>query len=272
MPHLPWPTEAATLSVEPFRPVLERLQSLALRHSDHVDLLAPLIDEDGTPDPSADPPPALAQVLEEFGGIRPRGGPELNLLVDERTDEGPYTLLPDRTSYYPLIEGDDAAVILTIDESGAPGAVYGIGEDLALTLAAEDLLAFLERYTGALELTLDALDAEVVRSRGADGLGDAARDEITAELMDVHLYRTILGDIPEEECAPIPLVPAKDSDLAGDDLPAGTLALADTRDAALDFCIPVMDADLPGDPLETSLAWRHDGRVVLLVDAAAART
>lgn len=261
-PHrLPWPVEADILPVEPLRPVLERLASLALRHDEDVTLRAALVDDEGQTDEAADPPPALEQVLEEFGGIELRGRARLDLLVDERTELGPYTLLGDATTYYPLYEGSDVAVILTVDGDGTPGAVYGIGEDLSLTLAARDLGGFLERWADALTATLDELDAEVERRAGAS---DEDRADAAEELMDAHLLRTILGGLPER--VSVPVVPvARGAVPAG--LPAGTIAVADLREAPLDATVDVMDAELPGDPLDHHLAWASGGQVVAVAVA-----
>lgn len=260
-PHrLPWPTEADVLPVEPLRPVLERLASLALRHGDDVVLLPALVDDEGEADEAADPPPALEQVLEEFGGIELRGRVRLDLLVDERTELGPYTLLGDATTYYPLYEGSDVAVVLTIAGDGTPGAVYGIGEDLSLTLAARDLGAFLERWADALTASLDELDAEVERRAGAS---EADRAEAAEELMEAHLLRTVLGTPPERVSVPVvPVAPGS----VPEGLPAGTIAVADLRDAPLDATVDVMDAELPGDPLDHHLAWAHGGQVVAVVE------
>lgn len=263
---LPWPDAAGVLPVEPPRPVLERLASLALRHPEDVSLLPTRVDDDGEVDESTDPPPSLEQVVEEFGGITVRGRAGLTLLVDERTDLGPYTPLGAPTTYYPLHEGEDVAVVLTIGEDGAPGAVYGIGEDLAPTLAARDLGAFLERYAEALTATLDALDAEIARTRGADAVADDhARADVAAELMDAHLFRTILGALPEAERITVPVHAVGAADIAEEHLPEGTLAVADLRDAPLDASVAVMDADLPGDPVYFHLAWDHAGQVIAVV-------
>lgn len=284
--RLPWPDEAPVLPVEPLRPVLERFASLALRHPEDVTLLAPAVDEDGTVQASADPPPALEQIVEEFGGIEVGGGAGLDLLVDERTDLGPYTLLGAATTYYPLHEGEDVAVILTIGPTGAPGAVYGIGEDLSLTLAARDLGALLERYADALTATLDELDDAIVRMSGEAAVADPqARAEAAAELMDAHLFDAILrpdeaaetGEAAEADEQPdrsdaaprIPVLGLADlADAADLALPAAAIGAADLRDAPIDAVVPVMDAELPGDILEHHLAWAADGLVVVVEDSA----
>lgn len=263
---LPWPDAAGVLPVEPLRPVLERLASLALRHPDDVTLLPTRVDEEGEVDESTDPPPALEQVVEEFGGIDVRGGAGITLLVDERSDLGPYTLLGAPITFYPLHEGEDVAVVLTIGDDGAPGAIYGIGEDLALTLAARDLGGFLERYADALAATLETLDAEVSRTRGAEAVQDpSARAEVAADLMGAHLFRTILGELPADERIAVPLLPVDDADVPEDALAEEAIAVADLRGAALDASVAVMDAELPGDPVYFHLAWDPTGQVISVV-------
>lgn len=256
--RLPWPTEAPVLPVEPLRPVLEALASLALRHPEDVTLLSTLVDEDGTADESADPPPALEQVLEEFGGIEIRGRCRLDLLPDERSDLGPYTLLGDPTTFYPLHEGSDVAIVLSIEEDGAPGAVYGIAEDLSLTLAARDLGHFLERWLHALLETLSELDAEGIQGEG--------RGEAAERRLDAHLLSTLLGGLPEDERVTVPVLPVAESGFEEDDLPEGTIAVADLREAPLEATAEIMDAELPGDPLEVRLGFTHGGQVIAVID------
>ena len=138
---LPWPDGAEVLPIAPLRPVLDRLASLVTVHEQDVAMVPGLaVTEEEV---AADPPPALEQLVDELGGITLRDLPVLTLLVENRTDVGPYTLLGEATSYYPLYETPDTAVVLTLDENGTPGAVYGIGEDLALQLAAPDLPTYL---------------------------------------------------------------------------------------------------------------------------------
>lgn len=265
--RLNWPDAAPVLPVEPLRPVLERFSSLALRHGEDVSLLATALDEDDSEQSAGDPPPALDQVVEEFGGIALRGRTVVDLLVADRTDLGPYTLLGAPTSYYPLHEGEDVAVILTIAEDGSPGAVYGIGPDLALTLAARDLGAFLERCADAITAVLAELDDAITRSRGAEAVTDAAaRDEVAAELLDAHLLRAILGELPPAERDTVPVQPVAEVETAGIDLPEGTVACADLRRAAIDASVDVMDADLPGDGLDLHLGWAHAGLVIAVVE------
>ncbi|MFC0672462.1 hypothetical protein [Brachybacterium hainanense] len=245
-----WPG-SALLPVAPLRPVLERLASLARTHEDDVELVPGLAEAEA----AGDPPPALVQIVEELGGISVRGGSGLELLTASRSDEGPYTLLGAPTTFYPLHEGADVAVVLTLDEDGRPGAVHGIGEDLALRLAAPDLGTYLERYADALEATLTALDASP-----AEG---SARDEAARDLMDEHLFDALLGtgaaaELPLREM----VAPAR---AEGVELPVGALASGDLRDAAVGTGLDVIDAPIDGDPLEHHLAWCAEGLVVCWV-------
>ncbi len=253
---LSWPAGAPVLPLASLRPVLDRLASLVTRHAADAEQIPGLaVTEDEV---SADPPPALEQLADELGGIRLRGLTVLTLLVEDRTDVGPYTLLGEPTSFYPLYETPEAAVVLTLDADGVPGAVYGIGEDLALQLAAPDLPAYLDRFAEALEATLTALAA-----RGpAEDDDEGARTDAAEELMDRHLFAAVLGlDEPDEEAAVAVQDPA-DADLEG--LPEGTIAVADLRTAPVGARVDLMEVDVPGDPLELRVAWREGGRVVAL--------
>lgn len=268
--RLPWPSDTPVEPVEPLRPVLEGFASLALHHPEDVELLPALVDEEGEADEAADPPPALVQTLEEFGGIALRGRVRLDLLTTERSDLGPYTLLGDPTSFYPLIEGDDVAVVLLIDEDGTPGAVYGIGEDLSMTLAARSFGHFLERFLHALTETLGALDVETeaaAETAGAEG-GSDARDDSASRLMRAHLLGAVLGLIPEAERDAVEVLGLDESGFDADDLPDGTIAVADLREAALDATAPIMDADIPGDVVELQVRGTHGGQVLALIDAS----
>ncbi|GAA1727974.1 hypothetical protein [Brachybacterium phenoliresistens] len=252
--RLSWPDTAGVLPVAPLRPVIERLGSLARTHERDVTLIPGLAAEGEIEVDAGDPPPALEQVVEEIGGLTVHGEAGLTLLVAERADVGPYTLLGPPTSYYPLHEGADVAVVLTLDEDGAPGAVYGIGEDLALRLAAPDLAGYLQRYADALEATLAALDA--------DGPEDEReRAERAHALMDEHLFDALLGTGAAED-APLRAMTAP---TAGADLPEGTVAVGDLRGAPAGTGLDVIDAEIDGDPLEHQLLWREGGLVVCLV-------
>ena len=249
---LPWPTGASPLPVAEVRAVLDRLASLATVHAQDVTLLPGLaVAEEELP---ADPPPALEQITDELGGLRVRGHDVLDLQVETRTDVGPYTLLGEPTSWYPLHESPEAAVVLVLDQDGAPGAVHGIGEDLALRLAAPDLPAYLERVADAVEVVLAALSA-----RGPAEDDDAsARDDAAEELLRAHLFDALF----EADGTEMPLVPAAESGMA--DLPAGTLAVADLRDAPLGARVDALEVDLPGDPLDLRIGFREGGRLVVL--------
>ncbi|MGY5765805.1 hypothetical protein ACXET9_11455 [Brachybacterium sp. DNPG3] len=327
MPSLSWPVPEAPLPIAPLRPVLERLASLALTHQRDVAPIPGLAEGEG--EFTADPPPVLEQILDEFGGIRVGDRDHLSLVVDERTDVGPYTLLGAPTSFYPLHEGEDVAVILAILPDGTAGAVYGIGEDLALRLVATDLGAYLERFADALASALDRLDAleheaDLAARRGtgggagsgaASGAGavsgagsgagasdgvdldsDESRAEELERLLVENLYATVLGigeddeegdadedvdageDLVEtgvvagaeagEDLVEVPVVPLADflSASAGSvDLPEGTIGVADLREAPVDAFTSVIDAELPGDPLDWHVEWREGGRVVAIV-------
>lgn len=265
LPSLSWPTSPAPLRIAELRPAVDRLTSLARTHERDVAVIPGLATTDE--EVVADPPPALEQLADELGGLTVRGRRELDLLIEDRTDVGPYTLLGEATSYYPLHEGDDVAVVLTVAEDGTSGAVYGIGEDLALHLAAPGLGAYLARFADALDKALSELDTHIRRSWGEPSVEDEkARDDALEELLDLHLYRAILGTSEDADDVDAEEVPVQDPQQAGlTELPTGTLAVADLREASLDARVDVIDAELPGDPLEWHLAWREAGLVICLV-------
>ena len=256
-PSLSWPTAAPLLPLSTVRPVLDRLASLVNTHEDDAVLVPGLaVNEEEV---AANPPPALEQLTDELGAITVQGQTMLTLVVENRTDVGPYTLLGGPTTYYPLYETPDSAVVLTLDEEGAPGAVYGIGEDLALQLAAPDLVTYLDLFADALEATLDAL---AQRGPAADDTG-ADRADAAEQLMDGHLFAALLGMVELED---IPEIAAQDPgslDIEG--LPAGALAVADLRTAPLGSRVDLMEVDVPGDPLDMHLAWREGGRVIVVL-------
>ncbi|MGP5291766.1 MULTISPECIES: hypothetical protein [Brachybacterium] len=270
---LPWPTEAPAIPLLTARPVLDRISSLARTHEQDVTLVPGLaVNEEEI---AADPPPALEQILDELSGIELRGIPVLNLVIEDRTDVGPYTLLGAATTFYPLYETPEAAVVLTIDDDGAPGVVYGIGEDLALRLAAPDLTTYLERFADALEATLNAL---ALRDDESDPKG-VARTEAAQELIDLYLFTALVGEDEDEEEADgaaegaaaedvtvesvsVPLQDPAASGISG--LPEGALLVADLRDAPLGAHVDLIDAEVPGDPLDLRVAWREHGRVITL--------
>ncbi|MFC5299149.1 hypothetical protein [Brachybacterium tyrofermentans] len=274
---LPWPTEAPAIPLLTARPVLDRISSLARTHEQDVTLVPGLaVNEEEI---AADPPPALEQILDELSGIELRGIPVLNLVIEDRTDVGPYTLLGAATTFYPLYETPEAAVVLTIDDDGAPGVVYGIGEDLALRLAAPDLIAYLERFADALDATLNAL---ALRGDESDPKG-VARTEAAQELIDLYLFTALVGEDEEEDEADgtahaaaegpavkdvtgegvsVPLQDPAASEISG--LPEGALLVADLRDAPLGAHVDLIDAEVPGDPLDLRVAWREHGRLITL--------
>lgn len=267
--NLRWPLGAPVLPVAPMRPVIDRLGSLARTHEKDARFLPGRAAEDDEGTVSGDPPPVLEQIVDEIAGFEVRGQSGLILLVGERTDVGPYTLLGGPTTFYPLHEGDDAAVVLTLDGDGAAGAVYGIGEDLALRLAAPDLASYMERYADAVEATLAELDARVLELHGEDHLEDEAiRTEVASALMDQHLFAQLLGTDPEESVEHRPLLDPSDPGLRHAELPEGTVAAADLRGVALGTAVDVIDAHIDGDPLEHHLDWRSGGLVVALVPDA----
>lgn len=227
MPSLPWPT-ADALPIEPLRPVLDRMTALSMAHPEDITAVPGLAQVDGRV--LADPPPCLEQIVDEFGGIVVRGGSALMLLTSERGTEGPYTMLGDAVTYYPLHEDPEteSAVVLTLDEHGAPGAVYGIGDDLALRLASPDLAGYLHAYADALEATISELDAAVRTEVAGAEVTDADRDRAARALMRHHLFDALTGaDIT--------------ADLAAD----GRVASADAPDvAAAGLASP--GADAPG--------------------------
>src|SRR5699024_10835023 len=95
---------------------------------------------------------------------------------------------------------------------------------------------------------------------------ETARDDALEELLDLHLYRAILGTSEDADDVDADEVAIQDPQQAGlTELPTGTLAVADLRDAPRDARVDVIDAELPGDPLDWHLAWREAGLVVCLV-------
>ncbi|UEJ81741.1 hypothetical protein Bra3105_12930 [Brachybacterium halotolerans subsp. kimchii] len=262
MPAFDWPHDAAPLPIEPLRGAIDRLTALAARHEGVLELIAPLEAEDeqsdGAPgtaglaggvagDPRAYLPPVLSRIADEFGGIRVVGGDAaLMIVVDERSDLGPFTILTDPVSFTPLYEGDDVAVVLAIDAQGAAGPVFAIGEDLALTLVAPDLVDYVQRFTEALDLAVTTTADETV---------DA---ELVADRMEESFFAPLFAEDPERTVALTVEAPS------GVDAPADALAVADLRGAAPGARVEVMDADLPGDPLDIGIAWRADGLVVVV--------
>lgn len=273
MPSVHWPRGAKPLPIEPLRPAIERLHSLALRYPGVVELLEPLEQEEtagqdaeGAAEPSApldplDPQgflaPVLAGIADEFGGVQVAGERAgLMIVPADRTDLGPYTVIADSASCTPLHEGEDVAVVLALDETGAAGAVYGIGEDLALTLAATSLQEYLERYTDALERAIAA------HSEDPDAAPDA---DAVAEAMEEGFFAPLLGAADD-------LGPAVALTAPGAGAPAGAVAEADLRGVAVGTRVETMDAELPpgSDPLALEVRWREAGLVVDILAPAPA--
>lgn len=254
---LPWPTEAEVLPLSSVRAVLDRLSSLVNTHEEDAALIPGLaVTEEEV---AADPPPALEHIGDELGGIEVRGRTMLTLQIEDRTDVGPYTLLGPATSFYPLYETPEAAVVLALDEDGTAGAVYGIGEDLALQLAAPDLPAYLERFADALEATLSALAARGPAVEDTEN----DRTEAAEQLMDEHLFDAILGVSEPDPTSEVPLQEPAGAGIDG--LPAGTLAVADLRTAPVGSRVDLIEVDVPGDPLETHVSWSERGRLIAVL-------
>lgn len=91
---LDWPTPTTDVETSKMRAALERL-AVAVAASNG---LAEPIDPEES---GADVPPALKDLADEMAGARVGEEFELNLLAEERTDLGPFTLLGEPTSYYP---------------------------------------------------------------------------------------------------------------------------------------------------------------------------
>src|SRR5699024_11573908 len=94
----------------------------------------------------------------------------------------------------------------------------------------------------------------------------SARITATKELLVLSLFRAYLDTSEEAYYVYADEVAIQDPQHAGlTELPTGTLAVADLRDAPRDARVDVIDAELPGDPLDWHLAWREAGLVVCLV-------
>ena len=159
------------------------------------------------------------------------------------------------------------AVVLTLGEDGTPGAVYGIGEDLALRLAALDLPSYLQRYADALETAVTGIDARLRELYDEDALDDEElRADVAEQLLDAQLYAAILGMGEEDDTDVVPLRSLSgDPGSASENAPAGAVAVADLRGAAPGAMVDVMNADLPGDPLGQQVEWRDGGLLVYVV-------
>src|SRR5699024_5140867 len=114
-----------------------------------------------------------------------------------------------------------------------------------------------------LEIVLTAL---ATRGPAAEDSG-TERAEAAQQLMDEHLFAQILG---EGEAAPTVEVPLQDPASAGiEGLPEGTLAVADLRTAPVGARVDLIEVEVPGDPLETHVAWSARGRVVAVLGGRA---
>ncbi len=140
---LNWPEPKETIDMSRARAALERLAA-AVAASDGV--ATPIDPEES----AADVPPALKDLADEMAGARVGEEFELNLLAEERTDLGPFTLLGDPMSYYPLFETIEDAVILTINEEGVPGGVWWINEELDMHLLATSFAEYVDLVTDAI--------------------------------------------------------------------------------------------------------------------------
>lgn len=251
MPRLTWPEGAEVLPVAAVRSTLDALTSLATRHGDLVRLQPGLaVREEET---AADVPPALEQIADELGGITLQGETMLDLLIEERADTGPYTLLGEPTAFYPLREDEETALILALDEHGSAGAVHAVDEDLALVLVAPDLPSCLEHLTAALTDTVHALETAQAAEETA---GTDAESE--ADAPD--------ADAAEEPTGPeIPLQDPSALDLPAGVLPPGTVAVADLREAPLGARVDLMEAELGDELLDHHIAFRAGGLLVCLV-------
>ncbi len=139
---LDWPTPTTDVGTSKMRAALERL-AVAVAASNG---LAESIDPEES---GADVPPALKDLADEMAGARV-GEFELTLLAEDRTDLGPFTLLGEPTSYYPLFETVDDAVILTLNGEGVPGGVWWIDEELDMHLLATSLDEYVDTVTRAI--------------------------------------------------------------------------------------------------------------------------
>lgn len=139
---LDWPTPTTDVDTSKMRAAFERLAAAVAASNGLADSIDP--EESG-----ADVPPALKDLADELAGVRV-GEFELTLLAEDRTDLGPFTLLGEPTSYYPLFETTDDAVILTLNNEGIPGGVWWIDEELNMHLLATSLDEYVDTVTRAI--------------------------------------------------------------------------------------------------------------------------
>jgi hypothetical protein len=270
----------------PVRPAIARAQDLATRYPDLLELIDPLPGSDGSEGADADGgadrsttqvagrlpgsatgdaeiflPPALRAFAEEFGGLRIRGADlGLEILVTERSELGPFTLLEDPLSFTPVYEGEDVAAVVALDPAGTPGAVYGIDEDLSFTLLAGDLGEFVVTFVAALDraieetLRADGLDPVTAARTGASPDPDAVADALRSRAL-----------VPSAEGTPVRAFEHPDTTTGlPEALPPGTVWVADLRRAALGTRVEPMEVDVPADVVELGLSFAADGRVLAL--------
>lgn len=167
---LNWPQPTEPIDTRDMRAALERLAE-AVAGSDGV--ATPIDPEES----AADVPPFLKDIADEMAGARVGDEFELTLLAEERTDLGPFTLLGDPTSYYPLFETPEDAIILTINEQGVPGGVWWIDEELDMHLLATSFTEYVDLVTDAIKALPPEIDdpGEVVWRQ----VLSAARSKVT---------------------------------------------------------------------------------------------
>lgn len=146
---LNWPQPTSPIDTSAARAALERLAAAVAASGGTATSIDP-------EESAADVPPALKDLADEMAGARVGEEFEFTLLAEERTDLGPFTLLGDPTSYYPLFETPDDAVILTLSDEGEPGGVWWIDEELDLHLLATSLAEYVDLVSEAIR----ALPAE----------------------------------------------------------------------------------------------------------------
>jgi hypothetical protein len=250
-----WPRGGVGPDLTPVRPAIARAQDLATRYPDLLELIDPLPGSDGSEGADADGgadrsttqvagrlpgsatgdaeiflPPALRAFAEEFGGLRIRGADlGLEILVTERSELGPFTLLEDPLSFTPVYEGED------------------LGEFVVTFVAALDR---------AIEETLraDGLDPVTAARTGASPDPDAVADALRSRAL-----------VPSAEGTPVRAFEHPDTTTGlPEALPPGTVWVADLRRAALGTRVEPMEVDVPADVVELGLSFAADGRVLAL--------
>lgn len=139
---LNWPTPDTPFDTSAERAALERL-AVAVAASEHAEPIDP-------EESAADVPPYFKDLADELGGVSVGSEFELNLLAEDRTELGPFTLLGEYESYYPLFETADDAVIVTINDEGVPGGVWWIDEELDMHLLATSFTEYVDLVTAAI--------------------------------------------------------------------------------------------------------------------------